>query len=109
MISMLKAIIADPSPGPSVRPSAVIHYQDGLGAGRGCCARVCRPKLDRVTTRAKGAWGHGSEILELGQCGVLHGARGGGPGRYEKMARETLMLNLNFSIRLGRRLSIFHR
>src|SRR5580658_786262 len=45
MISMLKAIIADPSPGPSVSPAAVIHFQDGLGLGKELRAQL-RQKLE---------------------------------------------------------------
>src|ERR1700733_7456468 len=45
MISMLQAIIADPSPGPSVKASATVHFQDGLGLTKDLRERL-RQKIE---------------------------------------------------------------
>jgi len=93
MISMLKAIIADPSPGPSVRPSAAIHYQDGLGLGAGSRASL-RQKLAAGYDTRMAAWGQDQKYLnwENVEYCMTHAAEDG--GRYEKMARETLSAQL---------------
>ena len=93
MISMLKAIIADPTPGPSVKASAAIHFQDGLGL-TGELRATLRQKLEAGYDTRMAAWGTDQKFLNwdnVEYC-LEHAAAGG--GRYDKMARETLAAQL---------------
>jgi hypothetical protein len=89
MIAMLKAIIADPSPGPSVRASATIHFQDGLGLTKELRASLLH-KLEAGYDTRMAAWGEDQKFLnwENVEYCMMHAAEGG--GLYEKMGRETL-------------------
>jgi uncharacterized protein YyaL (SSP411 family) len=89
MIAMLKAIIADPSPGPSVRASEKINYQSGLGLNQEWHNRLIK-KLEGGYDTQVAAWGQDQKYLNCDNveyC-MAHAAEGG--GRFEKMARETL-------------------
>lgn len=93
MISMLKAIIADPSPGPSVRPSAVIHFQDGLGLGA-ALRQSLRQKLVAGYDTRMASWGQDQKYLNWDNVEYCMAHAGEDGGRYEKMARETLSAQL---------------
>jgi uncharacterized protein len=89
MMAMLQAIIADPSPGPSVKASAKIDYEDGLGLTREGRARLLKKLAAGYDTR-RAAWGREQKFLNCDNveyC-LSHAAEDG--GHCEKMARETL-------------------
>jgi uncharacterized protein YyaL (SSP411 family) len=89
MLAMLKAIVADPSPGPSVKAAAKINFQEGLGLTGEWRARL-RQKLAAGYDTRQAAWGQDQKYLNCDNveyC-MTHAAEEG--GRYEKMARETL-------------------
>ncbi|HEY3861172.1 MAG TPA: DUF255 domain-containing protein [Verrucomicrobiae bacterium] len=89
MISMLKAIIADPTPGPSVRPAALIHFQDGLGLAKELRAALEQKLQDGYDTRMA-SWGEGQKYMNWDNVEYCMAHAGQGRGRYETMARETL-------------------
>ena len=89
MVSMLKAIVADPSPGPSVKASAKIHFQDGLGLSTELRARL-RHKLEAGYDTRMAGWGVDQKYLNCDNVEYCLAHADKAAGGYEKMARETL-------------------
>ena len=88
MISMLKAIIADPSPGPSVQPPAKIVFQDDSGLGAEL-RKSLQHKLESGYDTRMGAWGFDQKYMNCDNveyC-MTQAAEG---GQYQTMAPETL-------------------
>ncbi len=62
MTSMLKAIIADPSPGPTVHPAPTLHFQPGLGLTPALRESV-KHKLIAGYDAKMGGWGFEQKYL----------------------------------------------
>jgi len=94
MASMLKAIIADPTPGPSVVAPEVIHY-----SGTASLSEDVRKEL--LTRYAEtydwqqGAWGHGQKFLDSDSVEWALRRAMAGDAAAEHMARQTLDAQLN--------------
>ena len=57
MISMLKAIIADPTPGPSVKPMAEVHFQLPASDSPPTCAKLSNIKIEAGYDTKMAGWG----------------------------------------------------
>jgi len=93
MVAMLKAIIADPSPGPSVKASAEIHFQPGLGLTGELRARLLH-KLEAAYDTRMAAWGQDQKYLNCDNVEYCMMHANDRAGNYEKMARDTLAAQL---------------
>ena len=93
MISLLRAIIADPSPGPSVQAAPVLHFQDGLGLTREWRASL-RQKLATGYDTRMASWGRNQKFLNWDNVEYCLGHTGEDGGRYATMAKETLAAQL---------------
>jgi uncharacterized protein YyaL (SSP411 family) len=93
MIAMLKAIIADPSPGPSVRASAKITFENGVGLSPELRARLVG-KLERGYDTRMAGWGEGQKFLNWDNVEYCLVHASDKTGQFEKMARETLAAEL---------------
>jgi hypothetical protein len=94
MASMLRAIIADPTPGPSVRPPRQVRYTDQSALSDNARATL-RQRLVQTYDPAKGGWGHGQKFLDwdsVEYC-LRQAARGDKPAM--QMAQQTLAAQLN--------------
>jgi len=94
MASMLQAIIDDPSPGPSVVPEAplVAGGEIALGSDR---RNVLRQILiDRYDPANRG-WGTSQKFLDWDTIEYCMSQTEGGDRTFERMARETLVAQLN--------------
>jgi uncharacterized protein len=89
MIAMLKAVVADPSPGPSVRDPAKINFQEGLGLTTESCG-VLRHKLEAGYDTRMAAWGRDQKYLNWDNVEYCMAHATEPAGNYKKMARETL-------------------
>jgi len=89
MIALLKAIIADPTPGPSVRPEAEIHFGENS-----LLPDDLREELERryfAQYDAKhGAWGFDQKFLEWNSAEYAMARARSGDSQSEKMARQSL-------------------
>jgi len=94
MTSMLKAIIADPTPGPSVTAEEQISF----GSSTALSPDV-RQKLQAIFNQSydweKGAWGHGQKFLNWDSVEWSMRLAARGDQIAEKMARQTLDAQLN--------------
>lgn len=93
MIAMLKAIVADPSPGPSVRPEEKINFQPGLGLTAGLRAEL-RRKLVEGYDRKMGAWGFDQKFMNCDNVEYCMAHAKDDGGLNGRMARETLTAQL---------------
>ncbi|HZM06414.1 MAG TPA: DUF255 domain-containing protein [Candidatus Saccharimonadales bacterium] len=89
MMAMLKAIVADPSSGPSVRPPVKIVFGDGLGLSSVWRDRLQR-QLDAGYDARMAGWGREQKFLNCDNVEYCLARAGTEGGHYEKMARETL-------------------
>jgi uncharacterized protein YyaL (SSP411 family) len=89
MISMLKAIIADPSPGPSIRPEAVVKFGENS-----LLPDDLRKELeDRYLAqydKEHGAWGFDQKFLEWNSAEYAMARARMGDKQSEHMARQSL-------------------
>jgi uncharacterized protein len=94
MASMLAAIIADPTPGPSVVPEQAVKYSDSTSLSDD----VRKQLLDTYSETYdwdKGNWGHGQKFLEWNSLEWAMRHAQSGDKTAEKMARQTLDAQLN--------------
>jgi hypothetical protein len=89
MIAMLKAIIADPSPGPSVRPAMKIIFDNKLGLSAALRANL-EHKLTEGYDRRMAGWGDDQKFLNWDNVEYCMARAGKDGSQYEKMARDTL-------------------
>ncbi|HVT05478.1 MAG TPA: DUF255 domain-containing protein, partial [Thermoanaerobaculia bacterium] len=90
MASMLKAIIADPSPGPSVVREVPPHFPQGTALPRRLQTELEQSLFDRYD-KVHGSWGFSQKFLDWSSVEYsLLRAREGSDPRFEKMARQTL-------------------
>ncbi len=89
MIAMLKAIIADPSPGPSVRPEVEVKFGENS-----LLAEDLRKEMESrylVSYDSKhGAWGFDQKFLEWNTAEYAMARARGGDKQSEQMARQSL-------------------
>jgi len=89
MISMLKAIIADPSPGPSVRPDVEVKFgetsllPDGL-------RKELKDRYLAQYDKEHGAWGFDQKFLEWNSAEYAMARARIGDKQSEHMARQSL-------------------
>lgn len=89
MIAMLKAIIADPTPGPSVRPAEKINYESGLGLNEEWHDRLLK-KLDAGYDTRMAGWGQDQKYLNCDNVEYCLVHASAADGSFKRMARETL-------------------
>ncbi len=93
MISMLKAIIIDPTPGPSVKASATIHFQPGLGLTPELRASV-KHKIEAGYDTRMAGWGFDQKYMNCDNVEYCLAHAKDSNGLYQKMAQETLTQQL---------------
>lgn len=89
MISMLKAIIADPTPGPSVRPAGKIEFPEAAGLTPELRAHL-EHKLQAGYDNRMGGWGFEQKYLDFDNVEYCMAHAGDNAGVYKKLARQTL-------------------
>lgn len=88
MISMLKAIIADPTPGPSVHAAPVIHA-GGPQLSADVRAELIKRQIDTYDEKY-GSWGRIQKFMDWDAVEYCMTAAQGGDKQAEHMARGTL-------------------
>jgi uncharacterized protein YyaL (SSP411 family) len=91
MLSLLEAVVADPTPGPSAREASGVRHRE---AGRAALSSALRKELVALLSdrydREKGGWGFAKKFLDWDAVAwCLERARGGDADS-ATMARETL-------------------
>lgn len=94
MASMLRAIIADPTPGPSVQPATVIHYGADQALSDSVRQALQQRFVDSYDTQ-QGAWGRDQKFMDwnLEEWALRLALRGDSSA--DRMARQTLDAQLN--------------
>jgi uncharacterized protein len=94
MASMLRAIIADPTPGPSVQPTPTIHYVADQSLSDAVRQTLQRRFVESYDT-AQGAWGHDQKFMDWNceQWALRLALRGDRSA--DHMARQTCNAQLN--------------
>jgi uncharacterized protein YyaL (SSP411 family) len=94
MTSMLKAIIADPTPGPSVTAPEKIQYTASPALGNELRSQLLQTYSETYDSQ-KGAWGHGQKFLDWNSVEWALRRAAAGDATAEHMARQTLDAQLN--------------
>jgi uncharacterized protein YyaL (SSP411 family) len=89
MTAMLKAIILDPSPGPSVRPPVKIVFNDKLGLSPQLRSSL-EHKLAAGYDNRQGGWGEDQKFLNPDNVEYCLERSGTHDSQFETMARQTL-------------------
>jgi len=94
MASMLAAIIADPTPGPSVTPTVKVRFGDQDVLSKSVYDELMKRHLETYDWQ-QGSWGHGQKFLDWNNTEwAMRLAKRGDAGE-EQMARQTLTQQLN--------------
>jgi uncharacterized protein len=94
MAALLRAIIADPTPGPSVRPAADIHYANSTTLSDDLRARLLHRFVDTYDTQ-QGSWGDVQKFLDWDDVEWAMRRAALGDHQADQMARQTLDQQLN--------------
>jgi uncharacterized protein YyaL (SSP411 family) len=94
MASLLKAIIADPTPGPSVSAPEQITYSSSATLGAPLRSRLLETYSETYDTD-QGAWGHGQKFLDWNSVEWAMRRAAAGDAAADHMARQTLDQQLN--------------
>ena len=93
MVSLLQAIIDDPSPGPSVRPAAVIAKRGGSRLNSRERAALTKT-YDQLYDEQHGGWGEVHKFMDAAALEVTYSMIDGGDASASRHARQTLDANL---------------
>jgi hypothetical protein len=94
MTSMLRAIIADPTPGPSVEPPRQVRFTD-QNALSDESRSTLRGRLVQTYDSDKGSWGHVQKYLDWDSVEFCLREAARGDRQAQQMARQTLVAQLN--------------
>ncbi len=89
MIAMLKAIIADPTPGPSVRPEVTVKFGDNPLLADDLRKELERRYVAQYDTQ-HGAWGFDQKFLDWNSAEYAMTRARSGDKQSEQMARQSL-------------------
>jgi uncharacterized protein YyaL (SSP411 family) len=94
MVSMLQAIIADPTPGPSVTAEADVHFTNSAALSADLRQKLLNRYLDSYDSD-KGSWGLGQKFLDWNGAEWAMRLAAAGDLQADHMARQTLDAQLN--------------
>jgi len=94
MIAMLKAIIADPTPGPSVRPEAAITYPSSAALTGDLRAELERRYFGQYDSK-HGSWGFDQKFLDWTSTEYAMTRAHSGDAKSGEMARQSLNAQFN--------------
>jgi uncharacterized protein YyaL (SSP411 family) len=94
MISLLKAIIADPTPGPSILPPENIHYSTDAALSNDLRQELLR-RFAATYDQTNGSWGFGQKFLDWNSVEWALRRAAAGDATANQMARQTLDEQLN--------------
>jgi len=94
MASMLRAIIADPTPGPSVQPPKSVRYSDQTALSDDLRGTL-RGRLIQTYDRVNGSWGRTQKYLDWDSVEYCLRLAARGDAQAQQMARQTLAAQLN--------------
>ena len=94
MIAMLKAIIADPSPGPSVRPEVEVKFGENSLLPDDLRKELENRYFGQYDSK-HGAWGFDQKFLEWNSAEYAMARARTGDKQSEQMARQSLNAQLN--------------
>ena len=94
MASMLKAIIADPTPGPSVTAPQEVHYTNAAALSDNLRRQLLDTYVEAYDSE-RGAWGHGQKFLDWDSVEWALRRAAAGDAQADHMARQTLDAQLN--------------
>lgn len=94
MASMLRAIIADPRPGPSVHPARTVRYTDQSALTQDVRGTLSG-RLIQTYDPLKGSWGRTQKYLDWDSVEYCLRLAARGDAQARQMARQTLAAQLN--------------